>query len=153
MTAPQRLTTSPSQRVNLHTSTELAQAVARLELSATPTLMLHTYLTAGQVFARVRPHIAPGGKDQRFDRHDLETALDVLAARGLVSLEREEWETTAARPQRYRWSRLATVESLERFTATERRCERQSCGKRIDRDVRFCSKTCANGESKRRARG
>lgn len=68
----------------------------------------------------------------------------------VAEAEREDAQVTETRPQRYRWTRYATVEALTRYASTSRRCERAGCENRITGDnsrERYCSRTCANTES------
>lgn len=153
MTAPQRVPNGPTNRPNLHTSTELAQAIARIELDATRTLSRRVWMTSAQVFDGIHkslPKMRSKAANGQWDRFDLETALDCLVTRGLAEAEREDAQVTETRPQRYRWTRYATVEALTRYASTSRRCERAGCEKRITGDnsrERYCSRTCANTES------
>lgn len=129
----------------LHTPTELAQSIARLESEATLTLSRNQYQTAGKLYVRCLPLLVVG---RDVERGEFEAALDVLAIRGLVSLDREEWEVTSAKPQRYRWSRLATLEALTRFASTQHRCAYERCGRILARrDIRFCNSKCASLKS------
>lgn len=136
----------------LHTSTDLAQTLCRLALHGHRWLGRVDWSTASDAWHALRTVLPRARtKDEvgtSYERADVETALDVLAIRGLVSLEREEWAVTLARPQRYRWSRLATLEAMERFASTAHRCAYERCGRVLERrDVRFCNSRCASLKS------
>ena len=155
MIAPTPRRGGTTNRPALRTSTELAQAVACLELDATPTLSRRTWASAYDVFRRVGK-LLPKSSRVTFDRFDLETALDVLVVRGLAEAEWEDAQLTETRPQRYRWTKRATVESLERFTANARRCQRVGCEVVLrgdDGHVRYCSARCRHVQAERDRKG
>lgn len=134
----------------LHTSTELGQTLCRLALHGHRWLGRVDWSTAGDAWHALREMLPrPRGKGSiGYERADVETALELLAIRGLVSLEREEWRVTLARPQRYRWAKLATPEAMERFASTAHRCAYERCGRVMERrDVRFCNSKCASLKS------
>lgn len=71
----------------------------------------------------------------------VETVLDHLADKGLVTRTLEEWEVSVRTPQTYRWSRLATPEALGRFVAERKVCRASGCTNATE--GMFCSSTCS----------
>lgn len=79
----------------------------------------------------------------------VEAALGVLVSRGLVDELVLEGLVSGARPQRYRWSRAATVETLRRFCAgsvpriSGPVCSAPGCQRSAAAAGLYCSAKCA----------
>jgi hypothetical protein len=119
---------------------DYARALVRLELEI-PRSVLAPSLdrTAGFVWSGIRrrlrkrhPEAGPG---------EVETALEYLADKGLVARVHDEWRVTPRRAQLYRWTRLATTETLIRFADEAVRCAGPDCRKKIV-GKKFCSERC-----------
>lgn len=122
---------------------QIACALVSLELRGTPVLTPQGR-SAGTVWVACRASLSE-------DRHDVtsgevEMALEYLADQGLVARIREEWECSPAKPQGYRWSKLADGARLKRFLSSyERRCSGVDCHERMPHGQphgAYCSKRC-----------
>lgn len=118
---------------------DLARALVRLEIEHPHSVLSGHYRTASFVWfgvaRRYRKHHPEAGPGE------IETALEYLASKGLVDRSHDEWEVSARRPQRYRWSRLATPESLARFADEAVRCAGPDCRVKV-KGYRYCSERC-----------
>lgn len=103
----------PTERIDL-TILELARKLVQLELQRTA-LTRVDYITASDVRQRIKGREHPPALDDCMG-----SVLDYLVDRGLVVAMRDEREVTVYRPQRYRWSKHAGPEALERFAKPER---------------------------------
>lgn len=122
---------------------QIACALVSLELRGTPVLTPQGR-SAGTVWVTCRASLSE-------DRHDVtsgevEMALEYLADQGLATRIREEWECSPAKPQGYRWSKLADGSRLKRFLSSyERRCSGVDCHERMPHGQphgAYCSKRC-----------
>lgn len=104
-------------RTDLYTARDMAARICALELTATKTLSRRQWMTVREVFPRVERALPRQARNVKikYEPADVETVLDVLVIAGLAECELDEMDVRPSRPQRYRWSRFATVESLERF--------------------------------------
>jgi len=100
-------------RIDL-TILELARKLVQLELQR-PALTRVDYLSASDVRQRIRGREHPPALDEC-----MVSVLDYLVDRGLVVAMRDERTVTVYRAQRYRWSKHAGPEALERFARPER---------------------------------
>lgn len=90
---------------------QLARKLVQLQLQRSA-LTRVDYITASDVRHRIR------GREHSPALDDcMSSVLDYLVDRGLVVAMRDEREVSVLRPQRYRWSKHATEEALERFVA------------------------------------
>ncbi len=123
-----------------YTVADAARDLLRLELASPSVLLTAVWRSPSDVLRMLL------GRDRHPELRHIETvdsALDYLAEQGLAVRAREEWEVSPSRPQRYRWSRLATPETLKRWSEPAGRCERPGCGRKAaGGKSRFCCQRC-----------
>lgn len=90
---------------------EFAQELLRIEASKDASIF-HQWTRPGLVLVMNRKNIkTPALRELG----SVESAMEMLADRGLLRREREEWEVSPVKPQRYQWSRSFSSDAVRRF--------------------------------------
>lgn len=137
-----RLHGSQSPYTTLNPTERAAELVAA-ELERPGTILWRTdWRRAAQV------HIANAHRLQALLPGQIETALDMLAIRGLVQARHDDDDLGPCLPQSYRWSPHATTERLQAYAAppkraeVEGRCHGPDCDSAAPEGLLYCSRTC-----------